>query len=118
MFTVNTNDNALRTFGYWLGGRCTEHFEIAEPATRPPAPHPWWDAVQQRVEAQGQRESVMLSAVRVVFDYIGATLDDATLDGPLLTLLIEEDKPGRSFWPGGRGRGTGVVLPGPADPDS
>lgn len=35
---------------------------------------------------------------------------DATLDGPLPTVLLGDDRPPRPSWPGGRGRGAGVLL--------
>ncbi|MFF4834980.1 DUF6461 domain-containing protein [Streptomyces sp. NPDC001315] len=109
-FTVDLGGDGMNTFGHWRGGRCTEVFEPGEPATRPLPPHPWWDAVQEQREAAGSGEPGLVPAVRVIGDYIGAILDDDTVDGPLSTLLLGEDHPVRPPSPGGRGRGAVVPL--------
>ncbi|MBL3671504.1 hypothetical protein JL475_37625 [Streptomyces sp. M2CJ-2] len=115
-FTVDSNIS-MDTFGYWRDGRCTEAFEPDEPGTRRLPPHPWWDALQERREAAGGSEPGLVAAVRVIGDRMGAVLDDATLDGPLPTVLLGDDRPPRPSWPGGRGRGAGVLLTGGAGPD-
>lgn len=87
-FTVTMGGDSMNTFEHWLGGRCTEVFEPSRPDTRPVPPHPWWDAVQERREATGRSEPGLVSAVRVIGDHMGTHLDDATVDGPLLTVLL------------------------------
>ncbi|MBL3670829.1 hypothetical protein JL475_33705 [Streptomyces sp. M2CJ-2] len=116
-FTVASNVS-MDTFGHWRDGRCTEAFEPDDPGTRQPPPHPWRDALQERREAGGGSEPGLVAAVRVIGDRMGAVLDDATLDGPLPTVLLGDDRPPRPSRPGGRGRGAGVLLTDGAGPDA
>lgn len=109
-FSVATDGASMDIFEHWRDGRCTEVFEPDNPDTRLPPPHSWQDVLRERREATGDSEPALVAAVRVIGDHMGAVLDDATLDGPLPTVLLGDGGPLRKPHSGGRGRGVLVPL--------
>ncbi|MGY0061344.1 hypothetical protein ACWY4P_33210 [Streptomyces sp. LZ34] len=83
-------------------------FEPGEPLTRPPQPHPWWDAVQARLEATETDCPGLTPVIEAVVAHIGIALDDSTVEGPLLSVLME-DAAERRTPPRDQGNGTPAI---------
>ncbi|MET7365641.1 hypothetical protein ABZS61_07375 [Streptomyces sp. NPDC005566] len=109
-FTVATNGVGLDTFGYWREGRCVESFEVDDPGTAQSSVSRWRDTLRSRREAAEGSNPTLLVAVRMICDHMGSVLEDATLDGPLPTVLVADEHAPRVDW-SGRGRGRGVAIP-------
>ncbi|MER7794545.1 DUF6461 domain-containing protein [Streptomyces sp. NPDC097640] len=122
-FSILKGGDGMNIFEHWRDGRRTEWFEPGYSYTRPVAPHPWWDAAQAGIEAAGSEYTRLEIVMRVVADHTGVVLDDDTLNGPLLGLLLEDrrrtpdppppSRPRPAGRPGlGLGRLLGTIVPG------
>lgn len=87
---VEEGGSGISHFGYWQNGRAVESFEPAFPSRRPVLPRPWWDAIQERRLATGKPYPGMLPVLEVVAEHVGAVLDDETLAGELLTVMVND----------------------------
>ncbi|MBQ0825277.1 DUF6461 domain-containing protein [Streptomyces tagetis] len=122
-FSVLRGGDGMNSFAYWRDGQCIERFEPGFAGTRPPAPHPWWDMVQQQLDAAGTEYPGLVPVLKAVALHTDAVLDTDTLNGPLLTLLLDDnsrtpDPPPQPHptpvQPPGRFLGT--VVPDPLSP--
>lgn len=89
-FGVMLGGGGVNRFSYWRNGRVVESFEPGLPRTKPAQPHPWWDAVQERGPAGGERYFGMLPVLDLVADHVGAILDDETLAGEMPTVMMKD----------------------------
>ncbi|MEU9576407.1 DUF6461 domain-containing protein [Streptomyces chilikensis] len=89
-FSVLRGGDGMNGFAHWRDGRCTEQFEPGFTYTRPDPPHPWWDAVQERLDASNEEYPGLAPVLEAVAHHTGAVLDTGTLRGPLLTLRLED----------------------------
>ncbi|MEU0957682.1 DUF6461 domain-containing protein [Streptomyces niveus] len=88
--SVMLGGGGVNRFGCWRDGREVESFEPGHPRRKPAPPHPWWDAVHERIRATGERYPGMLPVLEVVAERVGAILDDETLDGQLHTVMMKD----------------------------
>ncbi|MFJ7416343.1 DUF6461 domain-containing protein [Streptomyces sp. NPDC098077] len=91
-FSILRGADGMNGFAYWRDGQCAERFEPGFAHTAPPPPHPWWDAVQQRLGLSDGGTPVLIPVLEAVAHHTGAAFDTDTLDGPLLTVLLEEHR--------------------------
>lgn len=92
-FSVLRGGDGMNGFTYWREGHCEERFEPGAAGTKPRPPHPWWDAVQERLDASGEEYPGLVPVLEATAHHTGAVLDTDTLDGPLLTLrLVDSDR--------------------------
>jgi hypothetical protein len=89
-FSVLQGADGMNGFAHWRDGQCTERFEPGFTHTKPNPPHPWWDAVQERLAASGEEYPGLVPVLEAVTQYTRAVLDANTLNGPLLTLRLED----------------------------
>ncbi|WP_412180868.1 DUF6461 domain-containing protein [Streptomyces californicus] len=89
-FSVLLGGDGMNGFAHWRDGQCTERFEPGFTHTKPNPPHPWWDAVQERLDASSEEYPGLVPVLGAVAHYTGAELDADTLNGPLLTLRLED----------------------------
>ncbi|MFE4385219.1 DUF6461 domain-containing protein [Streptomyces sp. NPDC056844] len=89
-FSVLRGGDGMNGFAYWRDGQCAERFQPGAPSTKPHPPHPWWDAVQERLNASGEEYPGLVPVLEATAHHIGAVLDTDTLDGPLLTLRLDD----------------------------
>ncbi|MEV5935054.1 DUF6461 domain-containing protein [Streptomyces sp. NPDC052079] len=89
-FSVLRGGDGTNGFAHWRDGQCTERFEPGFTHTKPKPPHPWWDAVQERLDATGEEYPGLVPLLEAVVHHTGAVLDTGTLSGPLLTLRLED----------------------------
>ncbi len=91
--SVLRGGDGMNGFTYWREGQCAERFEPGAAGTKPRPPHPWWDAVQERLDASGEEYPGLVPVLEATAHHSGAVLDTDTLDGPLLTLrLVDSDR--------------------------
>lgn len=90
-FSVLRGGDGMNGFAHWRDGQRTERFEPGYTHTRPPPPHPWWDAVQEQLDAAGTEYPGLVPVLEAVAHHTGAVLDSDTLSGPLLTLLLDDN---------------------------
>ncbi|MGD9486046.1 DUF6461 domain-containing protein [Streptomyces sp. TRM70308] len=95
--SVLQGGDGMNTFAQWRDGQCTEQFEPGFAHTRPAPPHPWWDTVHERLDASKEEHPGLAPVLEAVADHISAVLDLHILNGPLLTLLLEDSN--RAFGP-------------------
>lgn len=119
-FSILRGGDGMNGFAHWRDGRCAERFEPGYTYTRPPAPHPWWDAVQEQFDAAGTEYPGLVPVLKAVAHHTRATLDIGTINGPLLTLVLDDssrtpDPPPQphSVPVQPPGRLLGPALPGP-----
>ncbi|MFD9606318.1 DUF6461 domain-containing protein [Streptomyces sp. NPDC059970] len=114
--------DGMNRFAHWRHGQCAEQFEPGAPSTKPPGPHPWWTAVQKRLDATGGPHLGLAPVMEAVFRRAHAVIDAESLDGPLLTLWLDEN---RDAPPAPRpsssgscrlGRALGPAVPGVSHP--
>ncbi|MBQ0971007.1 hypothetical protein KBZ00_07445 [Streptomyces sp. RK31] len=115
----------MNSFAYWRDGQCIERFEPGFAGTRPPAPHRWWDVVQQQLDAAGTEYPGLVPVLKAVALHTDAVLDTDTLNGPLLTLLLDDNSRTPDPPPQPRpaphqppGRFLGTAVPDPPSPPS
>ncbi|MFD4030213.1 DUF6461 domain-containing protein [Streptomyces sp. NPDC058637] len=89
-FSVLRGGDGMNVFAHWRGGRRIEQFEPGNTHTEPAPPHPWWDAIQQRIDSSGGEYTGLVPVLEAIAQYTGKTLDTRVLGGPLLTLRLEE----------------------------
>jgi hypothetical protein len=89
-FSVLLGADGMNGFAHWRDGQCTERFEPGFAHTGPNPPHPWWDAVQERLDASGEEYPGLVPVLEAVARYTRAVLDAGTLDDPLPTLRLED----------------------------
>lgn len=82
--------DGMNGFAHWRDGQCAKRFEPG--FTAPPSPHPWWDAVQQRLDPSEGSIPVLIAVLEAVSHHTGAVLSADTLTGPLLTVFLEEHR--------------------------
>jgi hypothetical protein len=116
--SVLRGGDGMNRFAHWRGGQCNEQFEPGFTHTEPDPPHPWWDAVQERLDASGEQYPGLVPILEAVEHYTGAVLDTDTLEGPLLTLRLDDnsrtpDPPPQLLHPGAL-RPPGPMLGRPA----
>ncbi|MFF8696768.1 DUF6461 domain-containing protein [Streptomyces sp. NPDC015144] len=90
-FSVLRGGDGMNGFACWRDGQCTERFEPGYTYTRPPAPHPWWNAVQEQLDAAGTEHSGLVPVLKAVAHHTEAALDTDTLNGPLLSLFLDDN---------------------------
>ncbi|WP_328507825.1 DUF6461 domain-containing protein [Streptomyces sp. NBC_00391] len=94
-FSVVLGRTGMNIFEHWSDRQCTELFEPGEPVSRTLSTRRWWDAVQARLEAAGADHPGLGPVIEVIVAYMGVALDDSTVEGPLLTVLMEDvEEPG------------------------
>ncbi|MGW0137528.1 DUF6461 domain-containing protein [Streptomyces calvus] len=89
-FSVLRGGDGMNGFAYWRDGQCAERFEPGAADTKPRPPRPWWDAVQERLDASGEEYPGLVPVLEATTRHTRAVLDTDTLDGPLLTLRLED----------------------------
>ncbi|MFF5256863.1 DUF6461 domain-containing protein [Streptomyces leeuwenhoekii] len=89
-FSVMLGGDGMNSFAHWRDGQCTERFEPGFTHTKPNPPHPWWDAVQERLDVSRKECPGLVPVLGAVAHRTGAVLDADTLNGPLLTLWLED----------------------------
>ncbi|MEZ3182639.1 helix-turn-helix domain-containing protein [Streptomyces pimonensis] len=89
-FSVLRGGDGMNGFKCWRDGQCAEWFEPGAASTKPRPPHPWWDAVQERLDATGEEYPGLVPVLEATAHHTGVVLDTDTLDGPLLTLRLED----------------------------
>ncbi|WP_370671431.1 MULTISPECIES: DUF6461 domain-containing protein [unclassified Streptomyces] len=82
--------DGMNTFAYWSDGQCVERFEPGAVSPRPSEPHYWWDLVQEQLDAAGTGHPGLVPVLKAVARQAGAVLDADVLNGPLLTLLLDD----------------------------
>lgn len=83
--------NGLVTFTYLRDQRKIEFFEPGSPHTvRGDGPHRFSHPVQEVLDAATAPVTPAHAALQVIGQYIGAGLDGATLEGPLLTAFLAD----------------------------
>ncbi|MFE7974396.1 DUF6461 domain-containing protein [Streptomyces shenzhenensis] len=85
--SVLRGGDGMSGFAYWQDGRCAERFE---PGAHPP--HPWWDAVQTRLDASGEVHPGLVPVLESTAHHTRVVLDTNALDGPLLTLRLKDSE--------------------------
>lgn len=114
--------DGMNRFAHWRDGQCAEQFEPGAPSTKPPGPHPWWTVVQERLNASSGPYPGLAPVMEAVFRRAHAVIDTESIDGPLLTLWLDENcdvppapRPSSS---GSRqlGRTLGPAIPGISRP--
>lgn len=90
-FSILRGGDGMNGFAYWRDGQCAEFFEPGAAGTEPRGPHPWWDAVQGRLDASSEEYPGLVPVLEVTARYTRAVLDTATLDGPLPTLRLNDE---------------------------
>ncbi|MFD3730220.1 DUF6461 domain-containing protein [Streptomyces sp. NPDC058632] len=89
-FSVLRGGDGMDGFAHWRDGECAERFEPGAAGTKPRPPPPWWDAVQERLDASGEEYPGLVPVLEATAHHTGAVLDTDTRDGPLLTLRLED----------------------------
>ncbi|MFJ8188111.1 DUF6461 domain-containing protein [Streptomyces sp. NPDC096105] len=89
-FSVLRGGDGMNGFAYWRDGQCTERFEPGATGTKPRPPHPWWDAVQGRLDASSEEFPGLVPVLEATARHTRAVLDTGILDGPLLTLRLDD----------------------------
>ncbi|MFE9460021.1 DUF6461 domain-containing protein [Streptomyces californicus] len=125
-FSLLRGADGMNVFAHWRDGRRTEQFEPGYPSTEPRAPHPWWDAVQERLDASGKEYPGLAPVLEAVARRAGADLDSAALRRPRLTVRLDEsartpDPPTpvpSTRAPRPTGRRLGRLLPGAPPPEA
>ncbi|MFM9371886.1 DUF6461 domain-containing protein [Streptomyces sp. Da 82-17] len=82
--------DGMNVFAHWRDGSRAERFEPAH--TRPEPPHPWWDAVQEQLDASREPSLSLIPVLEAVAHHVQGELDTDTLNGPLLTVLLDESQ--------------------------
>ncbi|MFJ5221158.1 DUF6461 domain-containing protein [Streptomyces sp. NPDC088354] len=90
-FSILRGGDGMNGFAHWRNGQCTERFTPGYAHTRPPTPHPWWDAVQQQLDAADAEYPGLIPVLEAVALHTDAVLDTNILNGPLLTLLLDDN---------------------------